>query len=711
MFGKLQIKSSVHLLILGFVSMVVQIAILREYIVLFSGNELVIGISLFAWMVFTGTGTWIVRYIPQRLLTEMTFPLLLPAMSTLALASVWAAYNIRYNFFLPGRILDIPETVWIASLCLLPICLATGLSFGIMNRVICLHYNKNTTSFSYGIESLGAAIGGVTYYLAMASSNHNITIIRFVFILCILYGIIQINFRIRASILTFVMISTAGILLFITDIDLPAEQQLYAGQEILANEDTKFGNLVVTKSQEQINIYQDGTCTFFTNNIEDNEEKVHFAMLQHPHPQKILVISGGGSGMLKEITKYKPSRIDYVEENKAVIRNISRFTANMEDVINLHIFISDPRKYLTRTHEKYDIILIHQNEPSTIQANRFYTSQFFRLLKKRLNPTGIISFQVSATTGYLSENTLNILSIIHNTLKTSFNEVLILPGNKYNFIASEKTGITARIAGLYDIRSVTNEYVNPYYIDDELITSRSGEIMDAITVTGINRDEKPMLLYHQLSFFLSQFRIEIELFLGIIFFSLLIFIFLAGRNETGLFIIGFTSISVELLALIVLQTLLGQVYLYMGLFFAIYMAGLFLGSTKLYPFLSGYRNKKRLLFTGVLMVCIACVFLLYLGFLQNSLRSDWIIVSVLALIVAAVAVITGMYFSVSSMKITDPGNPFISKVYSTDLWGSAAGSLVSTCLVIPLFGLFSLAILLVATSLFMTIFYTFTKGG
>jgi len=43
---------------------------------------------------------------------------------------------------------------------------------------------------------------------------------------------------------------------------------------------------------------------FSTGNEISNEENVHYAMVQHPNPENILLISGGFSGTIAEIMKY-----------------------------------------------------------------------------------------------------------------------------------------------------------------------------------------------------------------------------------------------------------------------------------------------------------------------------------------------------------------------------------------------------------------------
>ena len=43
-----------------------------------------------------------------------------------------------------------------------------------------------------------------------------------------------------------------------------------------------------------------------------NEESVHYAILEHPQPKKILLIGGGTGGAINQILKHKVNRVDYV---------------------------------------------------------------------------------------------------------------------------------------------------------------------------------------------------------------------------------------------------------------------------------------------------------------------------------------------------------------------------------------------------------------
>ena len=89
------------------------------------------------------------------------------------------------------------------------------------------------------------------------------------------------------------------------------------------------------------------------------------------------------------------------------------------------------------TIEKYDIVLINLPEPSTLQINRFYTLEFFRLIKSRLNPGAVISLGLPSTADYVSENAAQLNSTLYQTLQSAFKNIIILPGQKNYFIVSD----------------------------------------------------------------------------------------------------------------------------------------------------------------------------------------------------------------------------------------------------------------------------------
>lgn len=85
------------------------------------------------------------------------------------------------------------------------------------------------------------------------------------------------------------------------------------GEEVLSSKNSIYGNVTVLKRKEQLTFYYDGLplLTLPHPNISFLEDLVHFPLLFHPHPQKVLLISGGMGGTIGEILKHPGIGIDY----------------------------------------------------------------------------------------------------------------------------------------------------------------------------------------------------------------------------------------------------------------------------------------------------------------------------------------------------------------------------------------------------------------
>ena len=60
--AKLHLRGFIPLVLLGFTSIMTQIVLLREFLTVFQGNELIIGVILSVWMTLTGIGAMTGRY-------------------------------------------------------------------------------------------------------------------------------------------------------------------------------------------------------------------------------------------------------------------------------------------------------------------------------------------------------------------------------------------------------------------------------------------------------------------------------------------------------------------------------------------------------------------------------------------------------------------------------------------------------------------------
>ena len=220
-------------------------------------------------------------------------------------------------------------------------------------------------------------------------------------------------------------------------LDTRCKSFLYENQEIIYLRDTPHGNLCITRTGEQLNFFENNTLMFTSSEPVTNEEDIHYAMVQHELPENVLLISGGISGVMKELLKYRSVRsVDYVEINPWIIKIGRKFTEELSDN-KITVIPDDPRRYINRTEKIYDVIIINVPEPGTAQLNRYFTLEFFQDLKKRTNAQTVISLALPSTLNYISEEAAMLNSVIFKTVGTVFDHLLFIPGNKNYLLASD----------------------------------------------------------------------------------------------------------------------------------------------------------------------------------------------------------------------------------------------------------------------------------
>jgi spermidine synthase len=465
---------------------------------------------------------------------------------------------------------------------------------------------------------------------------------------------------------------------------------LFINQKIIYQKNSPYGNVILTENSGQINFYENGNFLFSmdttgtgSGNIAENEEAVHFAMLQSKHPDRVLLVSGGIEGQLKEILKYPVKQIDYSEINPALIGAAKRFKLlPQSDKINY--INTDVRLFLSHNKTKYDVILLNIPPPLTAETNRYYTLEFFRLLKQHLNPKGIIKTQLPSSGNYLSKDAEKSYSVLYATLSAAFEQVNIIPGEKDYFLASDKA-IDLNIVAEITERKIESEYVK-YYLDDFSIAQRSEIIRKRINPhADINYDFKPVAYPVQIKAQLARFKTNYWILAVFILLFLIFVLRNTKRQNFGMFAVGFASITAELLIIFAFQILYGNVFSLLSVIIMIFMVGLAVGSLylpKLFNknLLKQYKTAFILL---SLILLVLPVLFLYLFSAIHSVVLNYVLIFLLSL---CISTISGYLFYISEQISSGNKNQVAGKIYSADLFGSATGALAVSMFIVPFAG-------------------------
>lgn len=740
-------------MLIGFTATGAQVVYIRELLAVFHGNELAIGIVFANWLLWSALGSYLsgklalhfpdIRHLLIVYLLLLAFSL---PLTILLIRFITAAVRST-----PTELLGLAAMLLVTFIALSLFCLISGGLYAVASRFH-LHLTNQSLATSMGyvylMEALGAALAGLLLTLLLIEYVAGLTI-------CIVLGCINflmmvwftwhkssvgVKWVIRIIAISYVLM----LLIFSPLLESKSTAGLWNSFSLVKSFPSRYGKLELISSGTSKTLYENGVALFSVPDRQAAEEAVHFSLLQHPHPQKVLLIGGGVAGSLQEILKHPSVQgIDYVELNPRVIEIAQNyFSSDWEAIAHdgrIHIHHLDGRLYLQRTSSTYDVIILNLPEPYNAQLNRFYTREFFELCRQRLNPEGLVALQAQAAENYINDALADYLRCLHKTLSAIFADVAFIPGDRIHLFGALQSGILARSAELFverlHHRQLDTEYVREYYLPFRFNELRMNYFKERITpfeYTDVNRDFHPVAYYFHMILWSSQFSsffvdtlrcfeqvLRFRNLMGV-FILLLVAAFLyrlvSGRNSFATFpglssilIMGFSGMAAEILILLIFQAVYGYIYHQLALLIAFYMVGLATGSWISVRNLSNKapdwgKNRFTLFLLHSLMALLVVVLTGLFGWLPAMLPTAWamtIFPPLFSLSVFGIGWLGGYHFPQISRLYYETGgkhrNPGI--IYGMDLLGGLLSALILSAFVIPLLGYYISAWLIAAVNL------------
>ncbi len=661
-----------------------QILLLREFLSVFQGNELVLGVVLAIWMILTGLGSFLGKFTPRVAARRDFFPAALLVLGLLPSLAVFLLRSLRNVLFLPGSMLGLTEVLWSGALLLFPFCLLSGFLFVTAVSLAAGRAGRPVIGLLYSWESLGSAAGGILFGVLFAGVLETFQALYLLLLgSAIASAAVARREGVRVPAAALAAAAGGAAVLFFAHPDLATRRYLFPGQEIIDFGDTPYGNLTVTRQGEQLNFFQNASLLFSTGDVVANEETVHFALAQRAASTRVLLLTGGISGTTQEILKYGVERIDYVEVDPRLISTGKKYTQSLEDA-RVRVITGDPRMYVRSTPEIYDAALVALPDPATAQVNRCYTEEFFRDLARVVPDSGVISISLLPAADYLGGEARSVSSALYATLRRVFPHVTVVPGDRNYFLASGAP-LDVHIASLIRQRGIRTAYVNGDYLDDAQLAERSAAFLAGLDpASEVNSDFRPVCYYRQVGYWLSHFGAGPALWIGLVFLVPALMLRRLSVVGVGIFAGGAVASGLEIVLLLAYQVMYGSLYQMTGMVIASFMAGLAAGSFAV------RRRRGTLGGFAIIQIALAAVcVLLPAGFrvLQGSGLPGAAVHAVFMAAAFLIAVLIGMEFAAASALGSGSARDTASALYGLDLAGSAAGALAASMGAIPMLGI------------------------
>lgn len=700
-------KYKIIFIFYGLLAIIAQLLIFRELSALFYGSELFLGTFLSSWLFWTGLGSFSAKQVlKDGKHSEKSFSYSFLALA-ISLPLEILLIRLSRNIFSFGEFVGPSVTVFYTFAVMSFLCFLLGVQFS-AGCLIASDKSKKETALGkvYLFETLGACIGGVVFtYLLIGN------VPTFVIAVWLSLGCVVLSFCIpdgKSSASNMALFAAVFLALCVNfSIEPLVNKTQWKRYQFIKQKETRNATFSLVEMGSIKNVFSDGSILASFPNPESYELFAHWPLLAAPVAERVLVLGDWSLGALKEVLKHSPNSIDYVVLDDSFINLIKPYLSK-EDILALtdkrvNICYGDMRLFIAKQKNNYDAVIINIQEVTNLKVNRFFTEEFYSKVKAALRPGGILSVSVASSENYLSLQTRMFNASVYKTLNSVFKKIEIVPGDNITFLCSP-AGIDMSLDTMlarFDERKISNHYFIPSYIRHKLDLKRRMELKSLLEETNeaeINTDFKPVAYYYFANFWLNKFTSHIEyilgfLFLGIMFVMILrkrmLFAGLLRQKEMAIiFTLGFCGILLEMILLLVYQIICGYVYWQMGILFAAFMLGAFLGAYM------GSQSKRLSAQRKQFFLSGACFLILVLPvylrcFLPHFTYSGvWQIMILFLFYLVFIGAIAGAAFVIAGFLIEDESVlRKAANLHAADLWGAALGALLSTNLIIPMFGI------------------------
>lgn len=758
---------------MGFTAILAQIVLIRELLTSFSGNELAIGIFFANWLLLEALGSYIAGRLADKVASATPYYVGLQLILTFVVPAIIMLTRIVKPLLgiIPGQGINVLTILYASLLLLTPLGLADGAQFSFGCRMFTEGRQKAISDFGLRITNLkirnpqseirnfeeASSIGRVYIYEALGSLSGGIVgtylclqylnAFQTAFVLA-LFNLTSALFLLVAYKKPYRKLKTLTIFLLglwmifglaggIERLQTNSVARQWRDYEVLDTRNSIYGNVTVLERFEQLNIMSNGVpiATLPNPDTDFIEEFVHLPLLFHPDPQQVLIVGGGIGGVIREMLKHPVRRVDYAELDPLIIHTARQYAPSQTDLDlhdpRVHVHYVDGRYFIRTTGRQYDLIVINLPDPSTLEINRFYTQEFYRMTKQRLNRGGLLCFLLPGSTVYLGKELIDLNAVLIQTAEQMFPYIRVIPGDMNLVLASADKDVTMitqemLIQRMLD-RSLSLHALSDFHIQYKFDDLRLDWYHSQIAKAGKmppNQDFSPSALYYDLAFWNSVHSPEFakifawlkRLRLGYMMaaFALIVAVFLVAQrfratDKPGFVVLpimatGFTGMGVDIVLVLTFQTVYGYIYHWIGLLITAFMVGLTCGGT--WMIRRKTRNMQRLFLKLEILIILYTALLIGILLLLNRWQEAPLTFSsarfILLLLNALCGFLVGAEFPLANriyLRTTDRYTQTAGTLYASDLIGSWFGALLVAIILIPLFGILNTCALLVFVNL------------
>jgi spermidine synthase len=736
--------AGIALFAFGFFPLFAQALLFRDFLSQFEGHEFGVGSFFASWLLWLGAGAWAARALRGDLAALAgAFPLLLLA--------YLPAFLLQHQALLSARdlagvqayeVFPLHKLVWAAALANAPVSFVTGLLF----PLACVWMSRARLPLAavYALEALGGFAGGLAATALLASGWRAEAMFAAAAAgtaaAAALCGATRRQRALAAAVLALAAGAWAAGLpgRWGERADRRAWERLLPGGALAGRFVTPQAVYLHGHHRGQFNVLANETICESVPETEHAAEVAALHLAQKPGARRVLVIGASYPLCLRFLAAAGIEQVAWSHPDPAYPAKLLAAlpTGLRTGDARLTIVGEEARDFLRREGRPFDLILVNLPDATSLVLNRYFTDEFFALLKGGLARDGVLGVRVSGGENYLGGGLVNLGASVYAGLRAAFAKLAIKPGDETWLFASDEAPVTSDAAELLRRYRGVPGHGDLYPADGipqrfppDRVAFQLRKYADAVAATDpfllLNSDEFPRSMLHSLLLAAQQAGAgpglgrTVRAFalrgLWIIVAGVLLLVALrlryvsgrggqgdpgvAGGYETALLILstGFAGMVSSVVLMFHFQVRFGALSLYAGLLSALFMLGLWAGSEAGRRRVTADVRRSRRGLSWMLLAHVA--FLAAVARAPQDLGT-----AVFYLLFFLAGAFTGLYVPVAAAWLKSGpaagGRESGSAFLLLDNAGGAAGGLAAALLLVPALGadlaLFAAASLLAA---------------
>ena len=743
----------------GLASLMGQVLLLREILVIFHGTEIAIGIFFGSWLAGIGMGASVGAWLSKEpeesfhgtfvhslvglgfsLITQIIVVRTVPPLLGVSPAELAP---------LSGVLVAVPLSTFVPSF-------ITGFLFPIGCRCV-PGADGRYIAMLYVFEGLGSLLAGsgFTFFLVYWLGPLKIAALTATIIAsgALMYAVADGSRTIMKS---SVLLAAVGLLLLsplgtlVGDWSIHVRwEALHPGLKLLVSEPTPYQQVEIARLGRQTSLFGNGKIVSSFPDPYSANILSAVVMSQNPDAKRVLVIGGGVGSLVRSLLQYPVERLDIVEPDlwslTIAMEYMTKLDAGALKDHRTHVIAMDGRFYLNRLGKnEYDAIICLVPDPVSSFWNRYYTLEFFRSAAHALSPEGVFFTKVTSSENFWGPDVASYAGSVYHSLKQVFPSVKGSPGDETMFLASPSPTLLSLDPAVLRSRYArfAKTGFDPFAFETILPPARTAFVEKELarSPSFINTDLTPisgslaMILWGRFS---GTDKLEILNTIrraGLKVYLIPILVFLTARlcfrachgsregtedrfqSLLAMAATGAAAMGLQVILIYGYQSLFGYVFERVGLIAAVFMAGLSAGGLTAGKYLTRIPGKSAAIVVMLGSFAALCMAVApVLEFLQDKNPQE--IEGIIFSLVLVSGILTGGLFPLVAARLLEVNmnaGQTAGWTDAADHYGAAAGAVLTGTLLVPLLGIYSscivLTILLITPALLIALEFIFNKA-